>query len=217
MCDLGKGKVIIASDWSTCIYDFYKDGNPLDVAMAPWWLYAGPQTVCKVNDDVMIAGANGMYNTSIENLLDGTMGDDGYKHWGGGITLPDISTFMICSINHDEKSNRVYAGGWTEFKSPSGYVAPGTGLHVSVDGGKSFYKYYLYEQMMCPNGPMAINTIESIWYRGHNLVFVGGEGCSTLTHKYSVKDFPFFFILMDDKLYDLELTNNIGLAQAGGY
>jgi len=216
MIPLKDDLVLVLSDYSISVIKLSDPHFNQDVSIEEDKMTSGPQTACVVGDEVIIAGFSGVYKTKINKLIthDPTTG---VYDWGQPIPVGSLKTHMIRSVAYDKEHHVIYAGGWLSPKDlQTGNLWPGTGLYVSNDGGESFTKHPLHDQMLDPNGPMSINTIVTLNLRGHDIVLIGGEGNGG-GQTYSPEELPFFRIIVDGKLYDTNLCNNSGLKKAGGY
>lgn len=128
------------------------------------------------------------------------------------------------ALAYDSETGKLYAGGWGGFdstKSQNSFTPPGTGLWVSDDNGESFYKQALSSQLKDTWGEVSVNSINATSYTDklgnkHSLIFVGCEGAGPVKGRNANPDYPFFFAIVDDELYDFSLMNNKSLAQALG-
>ena len=178
-------------------------------------LSGGPQTACLIGDEVVIAGYSGFYKTKTKKLLE-SQNFGSYYDWGESKKIGDLPFSMIRSLKYDNLNNILYAGGWMSPKDEyTGQLWPGTGLYQSFDRGETFQKHSFYDLMIDPKGPVSINSIESIRFKGHDIVIIGGEGVSPEIQA-SPDVWPVVYILVDGAMYDKQLTNNYGLVNQAG-
>ena len=113
---------------------------------------------------------------------------------------------FIRALAVDERTDYVFAGGWGSYNGIERYTRPGTGLLVSGDHAKSFQPHPLTDRIADVGGRLSINAIEVQYYGDQQLILIGGEGSGPGVRRPS-PDYPFLFILRDDRLYDPRKLN----------
>jgi len=131
--------------------------------------------------------------------------------------LPD--NIFIRSIEIDERTNRIYVGGWMDYKGISGQSEDkgGSGLWISYDNGKTFKKDYRSESLINNNDQNpTINSIKVTYYKGNQIIIIGGEGRGPLTDRKPSPDVPSLWISLNGSPFSEDLANFEGWAEENG-
>jgi hypothetical protein len=240
----GTGETLIVSDYSLAIGSL-DDPSSWGKVNLPTDSYAA-QTACILPDGRVIVGGveliwpenkfTGIALTDIQTIKDtiayNKSNPDSPKNveWKaitgifGDERLSYIRTIAHLPPTDAESSGKIFIGGWLGSTFENNGKIPGTGLVCMDDVNfkpileRSFpFEHKLYDAPAGPiTGPMCVNSINALRYKGHEIIFVGGEGTGGGNSRIYHPDHPQFQIVVDGVAYPQEVVNCEGLMQSGG-
>lgn len=126
-----------------------------------------------------------------------------------------IRTIAHLPTNDSGSPGKIFFGGWLGM---SNNRSPGTGLICIDDKNfKPIEEYtFPFEQKVEGDiyGPMAINTIKALYYKGHEIVLIGGEGSGGGRNDNPER--RHFQIVIDGEACPPDIVNCKGLIESGG-
>jgi hypothetical protein len=208
-------------------------GNPdWNIVKLPSETYVA-QTACILpNKSVLIGGSDyhsiGIYVAKIDSLKETIKYNKANPNsrkefeWEAikGLSSQEY-WFFIRTITHvpskeTYSSGKIYFGGWLGMQNSG--VEPGTGLLCMSDDFDEGYKLIKANthEFADERGNMSVNTIKATDYKGHQIIFVGGEGSGYKNGRMYDSKRPFLQIIVDGNIYPIDKVNCKSLAESGG-
>ena len=126
---------------------------------------------------------------------------------------------FVRSIEVDERTGRIYVGGWMDYSGIGGQTTDkgGSGLWVSDDNGKTFKEHEHAESLINNKGQNpTINSINVTYYKGHQIIIIGGEGRGPLTDRKPSPDVPSLWVSVNGGPFSEQIAGFMDWAEENG-